>query len=282
MVPQGAHRSMTSKAGNTATRGRDIETILQGYILSPYCFGTALVLALFLTIFAPGGLFAHQPLWLRAGIHLFDTVVFLAHSYFVLPRVFREAFDRGWPILPVHIAIYIPLALVLAVVFALVEGHGLTGAEIVWHVAIVVAWVVLSAVIGLFIFWVYFLPHAGIDVKPEQIWSYRPPTSCRLQDHLSPAVRGRVLRMLAENQYVRVFTERGEELIRLPLSEAVGLVPDEAGIRVHRSHWIATDRMAGVKFESGNPKLLTVDGSQLPVSRSRVGDVRSALSHREM
>ncbi|MEC7763327.1 MAG: LytTR family DNA-binding domain-containing protein [Pseudomonadota bacterium] len=272
---------MASKTGKPAARGRDIETILKGYILSPYCLGTALVLALFITIFTPGGLFEHQPIWLRGAIHLFDTVVFLAHTYFVLPLVFRVAFDRGWPILPAHVAIYIPLAFVLAVVFALVENTALSGTEVVWHVAIVVAWVVLSAVIGLFVFWVFFLPYAGIDVKPEQIWAYRKPTACRLQDHLSPAVRGRVHQMLAENQYVRVFTERGEELIRMPLSDAVDLVPDEVGIRVHRSHWIATDRMAGVRFESGNPKLITIDGTQLPVSRARVDDVRSALSLRE-
>lgn len=272
---------MTTKSGKPATRGRDIETILKGYILSPYCFGTALVLALFITIFPPGGLFTTLPLWERGAIHLLDTVIFLTHSYFVLPRVFREAFDRGWPILPVHVAIYIPLAIVLAVVFALVEGGTLQGAEVIWHGAIVIAWVVLSAVIGLFVFWVYFLPQAGIDVQPEQIWSYRKTTSCRLQSHLSPEVRGRVLQMLAENQYVRVFTERGEELIRLSLSEAVELVPEDAGLRVHRSHWIATDRMASVKFESGNPKLITTDGAQLPVSRARVDDVRSALSLRE-
>lgn len=272
---------MTTRAGHRATRGRDIETVLKGYILSPYCVGTALALALFITVFAPGGLFANQPIWLRGAIHLFDTAIFLAHTYLVLPRVFREAFDRGWPILPVHVAIYIPLALILAVVFTFVEGKGFHGPEVVWHIAIVVTWVVLSAVIGLFLFWVFFLPYAGIEVKPEQIWSYRPRTVCRLQDHLSPAIRGRVLHMLAENQYVRVVTEKGEELIRLPLSEAVSLVPEDAGIRVHRSHWIAHDRMAGVRFEGGNPKLITVDGSQLPVSRARVGDVRSALSLRE-
>jgi hypothetical protein len=272
---------MAFKAARTATRGRDIESVLRGYILSPACLATALLLTLFITVFTPGGLFADMSLWVRAAIHLFDCVVFLAYSYFVLPPVFRLAFDRGWPVLWVHIAVYVPMALILAVVFALADAGTLSAMEFLWHAALVVAWVILSAVIGLFLFWVYFLPHAGVDVRPEQIWTFHRRTGCRLQEHLSDGVRGRVLRMTAENQYVRVFTERGEDLIRLPLSEAERLVPEDAGLRVHRSHWVARDLVADFGFEGGNPRLMTSDGTQLPVSRNRVGDVRAALSLRE-
>ncbi|MAM63831.1 LytTR family DNA-binding domain-containing protein [Maritimibacter sp. UBA3975] len=272
---------MAFKAGQSATRGRDIESVLRGFVLSPVCIGAALCLTLFITVFAPGGLFAQMPVWQRGLIHVFDCAAFLAHSYFVVPPMFRLAFDRGWPVLWVHIAVYVPIALILAVVFAMVEAGTLTASEFFWHAAIVVTWVVLSAVIGLFLFWVFFLPHAGLDVRPEQIWTYHPPTSCGLQEHLSNDARGRVLRMMAENQYVRVFTERGEDLIRLTLSEAERLVPDDAGLRVHRSHWVARDLVSDFRFEGGNPRLTISDGAQLPVSRNRVGDVRALLSLRE-
>ena len=277
----GTFQTMPGKAAHRATRGQEIETVLRRYIRSPYCIGTALALALFDTFFVPGGLLMDVPLWQRAAIHLFDTVIFLGHSYVVLPRAFRLALDRGWPVLGVHVAVYLPLALILAAAFALVETQALSGIEFLWDTCIIVSWVVLSAVIGLFLFWVVFLPYTGIDVTPDQIWSFRRDQGCRLQEHLSPEVRGRVLHILAENQYVRVITEAGEELIRMTLSEAAALVPEDAGLRVHRSHWVARDRVAGFQFERGNPKLTTIDGARIPVSRKRVDAVRRLLSLRE-
>jgi DNA-binding LytR/AlgR family response regulator len=150
------------------------------------------------------------------------------------------------------------------------------------HFVTVLMITAMSVIVGLLMFWVVALPKAGIDVKPSQLWYFRPVADCKLQPHLSYDTRGAVMRLTAENQYVRVETENGEELLRMTLAEATELVPPDSGLRVHRSHWVAKSEMLALRFEGGNPKLRLRNGSQVSVSRNMVDTLRAELSQRKM
>ena len=66
----------------------------------------------------------------------------------------------------------------------------------------------------------------------------RPATACSTAWPLSGAAR--ILALSMEDHYVRVFTDAGESLILLRLSDAMTEVQDVPGLQIHRSHWVAT------------------------------------------
>ena len=55
-------------------------------------------------------------------------------------------------------------------------------------------------------------------------------------------------------------------------SETVGI----NGLQIHRSHWVALEAVAGAHRQEGRLFLAMQDGTRLPVSRSRMDEVRGA------
>lgn len=273
---------MPTGANQLRSKGRDVQQLLRGYILSLPCIGFSLFSGAFVALATPGGLLEGQPFWLRLIVNLGNILLFLGFSYAVLPVLFRDAFARGWPLLWVQIASYMGLSVLVAANFALLDGAPLWSWTMALHFVTVLMITATSVIVGLLMFWVVALPKAGIDVTPAQLWYFRPVSDCKLQPHLSYDTRGAVMRLTAENQYVRVETETGEELLRMTLAEATELVPTDSGLRVHRSHWVAKSEMLALRFEGGNPKLRLRNGSQVPVSRNMVDTLRAELSQRKM
>jgi hypothetical protein len=78
------------------------------------------------------------------------------------------------------------------------------------------------------------------------------------------ALRGAAIEAFsAEDHYLRVRTARGEALILAGIGEAEALMGKKAGIRIHRSHWVAADAVAEVSRDAVRLK----SGVSLPVSR---------------
>ncbi|PST19349.1 DNA-binding protein [Rhizobium sp. JAB6] len=103
----------------------------------------------------------------------------------------------------------------------------------------------------------------------------RPPTpQPPILLRLKPENRGTLVRLTVRDHYTEVVTTRGRELILLRFSDALMEIGNIEGIRLHRSHWVAVDQVAGLK--RGNGKLFVVarDGTEMPVSRSYTDAVR--------
>lgn len=80
-----------------------------------------------------------------------------------------------------------------------------------------------------------------------------------------------------EDHYVRVFTDAGESLVLLRLSDAIAEVQEVPGLQIHRSHWIARAAVARMeRLPDGRLRLHLVNGSVLPVSRTFAKQVREA------
>lgn len=92
-----------------------------------------------------------------------------------------------------------------------------------------------------------------------------------------PSDLGRdIVCLRVSGHYLEVVTAEGSCLVLLPLADAVKALHD-LGMQVHRSHWVAHRHVLGM-VRRGHRTLLQVTGKrELPVSRSRVAEVRQAM-----
>ena len=113
------------------------------------------------------------------------------------------------------------------------------------------------------------LPLAIAEAILEQYLPFNPEF---LDDQLwafSPA-----LALQAEEHYVRVYAEDSSELIQYRFGDAVGEMPTELGLQVHRSWWVAEAAMRAAKRGDRRWQLLLVNETAVPVSDSYVAAVR--------
>jgi hypothetical protein len=77
-----------------------------------------------------------------------------------------------------------------------------------------------------------------------------------------------IVALSAEDHYVRVHTDCGQALILMNFANAVAALGPDAGVRIHRSHWVS--RMLAAKTTtSGSRNGIRVDeDTVLPVSRA--------------
>ena len=81
----------------------------------------------------------------------------------------------------------------------------------------------------------------------------------------------------SEDHYLRVHTDRGEELILMRLSDAMRELEGADGLQTHRSWWVARDGVAEVARENGRQKIVLKSGVEAPVSRSFAAEVKAAI-----
>lgn len=93
---------------------------------------------------------------------------------------------------------------------------------------------------------------------------------------LPPERRGRLLAFAAEDHYLRVFTDRGEDLILRRFADAIAEVGAIDGLRVHRSWWVARDAVTGTERDGERMMLRLSNGVGVPVSRTYLLTVREA------
>jgi hypothetical protein len=115
------------------------------------------------------------------------------------------------------------------------------------------------------------------SASPERTPTAPEPPGSRLLNRLPAERRGAVLALSMEDHYVRVFTDAGDSLVLLRLSDAMVEVQDVAGLQIHRSHWVASHAVARTeRLPDGRIRLHLVNGLILPVSRSFARAVREA------
>lgn len=100
----------------------------------------------------------------------------------------------------------------------------------------------------------------------------RPAIMTRLPVHL----RGRLVSMSTQDHYVDVRTDRGGTLVLMRFADAIAEVGDTPGLRIHRSHWVALDAVAGSGRRNGRAYVRLIDGTELPVSRGYLAEAKAA------
>lgn len=119
----------------------------------------------------------------------------------------------------------------------------------------------------------------GVQVatRPEaSATSLTTPDVPPLLDRLPFGKRGALVALSAEDHYVRVRTTKGEELVLMRLSDAIREAAPTAGLRVHRSHWVALDGIASANRKGDRTVLSLTHGDDIPASRSYGPALRDA------
>jgi hypothetical protein len=87
--------------------------------------------------------------------------------------------------------------------------------------------------------------------------------------------RGKLIRLEAQDHYLRAVTTAGSDLILMRMSDATAEL-GEVGIRVHRSHWVANSAVTKAQKTEGKVTLFMSDGAEVPVSRNHLPNLRAA------
>lgn len=83
-----------------------------------------------------------------------------------------------------------------------------------------------------------------------------------------------IIALSVEDHYNRVHAAGRSEMVLMPLSEAITLVPETIGQQVHRSWWAAREAVASHKREGRDIKLVLENELEVPVSRAQVKTLR--------
>lgn len=112
---------------------------------------------------------------------------------------------------------------------------------------------------------------------PKYQERHRPPSI----DNIIPAHKsGALVSMSSQDHYVEIVTENGLHLERLTMKRAVELVPETAGIQVHRSHWVSYSAIVGMEKTGDRHVVLLRNGAKIPVGKSNVEKVAAYLAGR--
>lgn len=94
--------------------------------------------------------------------------------------------------------------------------------------------------------------------------------------------RHRVLRVQAADHYLQLWTTGGEMLVRGRMQDALAILPDDQGIRTHRSWWVAWSEIKCIERRARDHVLRLRNGEQVPVARGRAADVTRRLASIQM
>ncbi len=123
------------------------------------------------------------------------------------------------------------------------------------------------------------LVHVGLALAREAALPAAPPADARAGDfraRLPPHLGRDLLALQMEDHYVRAHTRLGSALILIPLHQAVRELGGVPGLRIHRSWWVARAAVKGAVQEGRSVRLLLSNGTQAPVARAAVAEVRAA------
>ena len=87
---------------------------------------------------------------------------------------------------------------------------------------------------------------------------------------------GAILSIETQDHYLSVNTADGQYLLRATLAEAMARIEPGAGMRVHRSWWVAREAVLRAERRGRDHVLLLKDERVIPVARGRVDQLKQA------
>jgi DNA-binding LytR/AlgR family response regulator len=104
-------------------------------------------------------------------------------------------------------------------------------------------------------------------VAPATVAS--PAQDNRFRARLPLHLQGtQLLALVSEDHYLRVYTDRGNAMILMRLSDAIAELGHECGAQTHRSWWVARIAVTKAVRSEGKAVLTLSDGTEAPVSRT--------------
>lgn len=96
-----------------------------------------------------------------------------------------------------------------------------------------------------------------------------PEAEAAFRRRLSAKRRGaRLIAIEADDHYLKVHTDAGEELITLRFADALAELAQAHGWRIHRSWWVSAEAVEAVRWRRGLGEMRLAGGLTAPVSRT--------------
>jgi hypothetical protein len=102
--------------------------------------------------------------------------------------------------------------------------------------------------------------------------------SSRFLQELRSRASGDLISISSELHYLRVATTDTEVMFLYNLKDAIEELPANAGVQIHRSHWVSREHVKELTKKNGNTECILSNGKSLPVSRRKYAEVRSLLA----
>ncbi len=210
-----------------------------------------------------------------------------------------------WGIRLIYWAVQVSIAGVIGLwTHSLIRTQGWTGATPLFGVSLAFGFVVFGLVVlsslallepigkypGHLDLLLYSVPSASLIflvlvlINPVQSPTDAPggletPTRPRLLNRLKRNNTARhILSLSAQDHYVEIVTNTGSELCLIRLADAINEAEPEPGIRIHRSHWVSKTAIGSLEAGGTSARIKLKDGRTLPVSQSRLSELREFLS----
>lgn len=103
---------------------------------------------------------------------------------------------------------------------------------------------------------------------PDRTALQEPASGDPLRTYLSGIVDGTLISVSAEDHYVRVYSVGDDVRFLYRFADALKVLGELDGQRIHRSHWVARDHICNLESTPGKSVLVLSDGRRLPVSAS--------------
>jgi hypothetical protein len=111
----------------------------------------------------------------------------------------------------------------------------------------------------------------------EAVGTAGPGADAAFRRRLSAKRRdARLIAVEADDHYLRVHTDAGDELISARFADALAELAGVKGFQVHRSWWAAADAIESVHWKKGRGELTLASGLTAPVSRTYARDLKDA------
>ena len=238
---------------------------------------TTFFLYLFITLLAPGQYLLEQSLLYRFAINAASVIYFLGFTRFILPYFLWYGLLYNVPWSWTQIASCFPITVVYVALLGLVLDSYEFWVLFFWFCFVIYVLVVVAVVITLLVLRRVIVNTMADSCENFDLWWPVAKQADHLQSALPAEIRGKVLRIEAENQYINVYTEHGDALLRMGLNKAAENLSAKAGLRIHRSHWVAWEQLESLHFHRGNPRVKLKGGPLLPISRRILPEVREKL-----
>lgn len=111
-----------------------------------------------------------------------------------------------------------------------------------------------------------------ISGAPEQLTPERPSFMARAKLSNRASIRA----IQAEDHYIRIFTDEGDDLVLFRFSDAVRDLADHDGLQIHRSFWVARNAIERVERAGKAYKVQLTGGHEIPLSRSYIALARTS------
>lgn len=115
------------------------------------------------------------------------------------------------------------------------------------------------------------------DLKDSQKTLAAESAAPALLQRAKPSLRqANLLAITAEDHYVRLITDAGEDMILMRLADAIQETDPLVGLQVHRSWWVAKTAVTKVNRQGTRAAVTLSNGTKVPISRRRLNDAEKA------